>query len=107
MRFYPHCSVSLCARNFWWLRRCELGDVRQSQTAFDRADLLDGIFETVLTELLVLNILKFVVHLIELLACHCLFPSWKDDRVFSRSVVAIHEHEGLKTFCQWFSITWS
>src|SRR5229473_2462634 len=56
-------------------------------------DLLDGIFKTVLTELLVLNIFKFVVHLIQLLGRHGLLPRRKDNRVFAQRQ---HEDRRMK-----------
>src|SRR5678815_2200366 len=89
----------------WGRGRGELGDICKPETVLDRADLFDGIFKAVLTKLLVLNVLKFVVHLIELLACHGLFPRGKDDRVFPCGMIAIHEDERLQRLRQCFSGT--
>src|SRR5258708_39455350 len=80
-------------RDFWRRRRRELRDVCKPKTLLDRADLLDGIFKTVLTELLVLNIFKFVVHLIQLLGRHGLLPRRKDNRVFAQRQ---HEDRRMK-----------
>src|SRR5205814_4841630 len=88
----------------WRRRRSELGDVSKAQAALDRANLLDGVFETILTKLLMLDVFKFIVHLVELFAGHRLLPGGKDDCVFTRGMVAIHPYECLKGLCQRFGI---
>src|SRR2546426_10164176 len=93
------------ALSFRRWRRSKLCDVSQAKSALDRANLFHGVLETILAKLLMLDVLKLVVHLVELLSRHGFFPGWKNDRVFACSVVAVHEHEGLKGLCYWFGVT--
>src|SRR5436309_9617597 len=99
MACYPMPALRL-----WRRRRGELRNICKAQAALDRADLLDGIFKTVLPELLVLDVLKFIVHFVELFAGHRLFPRGKDNRVFTRSMIAIHQHESFKRLSQLLAI---
>src|SRR6266403_736862 len=89
----------------WGRRRGKLRDISQSETSLDGADLFHCIFKTVLTKLLMLDVLKLVVHFVELFAGHRLFPRGEDNCVFSRSMIAIHQHESFQRLRQCFSVT--
>ena len=84
--------------------RRELGNVGHAETCLDRANLFHSIFKTVLTKLFVFDIFKLIIHLVELLASHGLFPGWKNNRIFSRRVVAIHHDKRFQSACQLFGI---
>jgi len=59
--------------HLWWRGRCKLRDICEPQTGLDRGDLFYGIFKTVFTKLLVLDVLKRFVHFVELSAS---IPEW-------------------------------
>src|SRR5580704_7242185 len=76
------------------LRRRELGEIGEAERLLDRGDLLDGVFEPVLAELAVLDVLEGLSDLAQLALGQPLPPGRKDDRILARRMVLIHQLEG-------------
>src|ERR1700736_1440606 len=79
-------------------RRRELREVAKSQLSFDAADFLLSIFKAVFAKHLVLDVLKLVGYFVELFVGEILLPCGEHNRVFTRSMILIHQHKAFKHF---------
>ena len=78
--------------------------IREPKCILDIADLFHGVFVSIFAKLLLLNLFELVAHLIELLLAHRVLPGGKDDGIFARGVVLIHQDKSLQSFCQRLSV---
>src|SRR5215475_5118705 len=79
-----------------WRRRSKKAKISESELRLYFANLLYGILEPIFAELLVFDVFKLVVHLIELFCGQRLFPRRKNDGIFARSVRPVHPHKRFK-----------
>ena len=70
-------------------------EVGRPEGLLDLPDLRNGILVAVRAELLALDLLELVAHLMQLVLGKSLFPGRENDRVLARGVVLVHEDEAL------------